>query len=201
MKPKFIVHRVNTIEQLQNVPAALGVEIDLRSEGKKIILQHDPFCRGESFEKWLDHYHHGMIILNVKEEGLEKTITKMLTERNIADYFFLDVSFPVLISLSDAGINKLAVRFSEYECLETVLKMQGRAQYVWIDCFHDLPLNRKIYDRLKLVGFSLCLVSPELQKHPVSQIKAFADSIQNEGFEIDAVCTKRPDLWRDAILL
>ena len=33
-----IMHRVNTIEQLLNTPVDLGVEVDIRSQGKELII-------------------------------------------------------------------------------------------------------------------------------------------------------------------
>ena len=195
MKPEIISHRINTIKQLRLTPSCFGVEIDLRSRGSRIILQHDPFCKGESLERWLKYYQHGTIILNVKEEGLEKEVLRILSEHHVRDYFFLDVSFPFLIALSKQGKKKLAVRFSEYESLDTVLRMKGLAEYVWVDCFSRLPLNRKNYNEIKKAGFKICIVSPELQKHPISQISVYAAFLKEQKIVVDAVCTKHPDLW------
>jgi hypothetical protein len=62
-----------------------------------------------------------------------------------------------------------------------------------VDCFNYLPINEKSYLELKK-HFRICLVSPELQGHPLSTIEDFKEQIKN--FQIDAVCTKRPDLWK-----
>ena len=51
-----IMHRVNTIEQLVNTPVELGIEVDIRSYDKEIIIHHDPFIIGESFDKWLNFF-------------------------------------------------------------------------------------------------------------------------------------------------
>ena len=56
---QIILHRINTKEALQNTPNKFGVEIDIRSEGKKLILGHDPFQEGEDFLKWIQLYDHG----------------------------------------------------------------------------------------------------------------------------------------------
>jgi len=48
------VHRVNTIEALELVPRAFGVEIDLRADRDRIILNHEAFAQGEDFDRWLD---------------------------------------------------------------------------------------------------------------------------------------------------
>lgn len=39
---QFIAHRINTIDELKIVPENLGVEVDLRDYGDRLILQHDP---------------------------------------------------------------------------------------------------------------------------------------------------------------
>ncbi len=200
MKPQIIAHRVNTIAQLKQTPTHFGVEIDLRSQNSKIILQHDPFRDGEEFEAWLNYYRHNTIILNVKEEGLEKAIALLLSQRNIKNYFFLDVSFPFMVWLSSEGMREFAVRFSEFESVETVLNMKGRAKYVWIDCFTKLPLNRNIYGKLKTADFKICIVSPELQEHDIKEIETYAEALWKEGIYFDAVCTKRPELWENLIV-
>jgi hypothetical protein len=199
IKPKLIAHRINTVAQLEQTSPYLGIEIDLRSKGSKIILHHEPFCGGEDFELWLDYYHHGTIILNVKEEGLEKTVIKLLSGRGIKNYFFLDVSFPFLVKLSNEGMNQIAVRFSEFESLETVLNMQGRVKYVWVDCFTKLPLNRQIYCMLKTAGFEVCLVSPELLRPEEAEIEIYAGILRKEHIDVDMICTKRPELWERLI--
>ena len=43
--------------------------MDIRSEGARLIIHHDPFVAGESFDEWINAYQHGTLILNVKEEG------------------------------------------------------------------------------------------------------------------------------------
>ena len=47
---KLIAHRRNTIAQLQATDPKYGVEVDIRSEGPRLIIHHDPFVAGESFE-------------------------------------------------------------------------------------------------------------------------------------------------------
>ena len=90
------------------------------------------------------------------------------------------------------GWRNFAVRFSEYEPLNLALKFKEKVEWVWVDCFNYLPLETKSYLELKK-HFKICIVSPELQGHPLSMIKEFKKQLN--GFELDAVCTKRPDLW------
>ena len=67
----FIKHRCNTISQLRDISKDYGLEIDLRSYKKDLILNHEPFEKGILFRDWLKFYNHKFLILNVKEEGLE----------------------------------------------------------------------------------------------------------------------------------
>ncbi|MDP3667441.1 MAG: hypothetical protein Q8R50_12230 [Sediminibacterium sp.] len=191
---KLIQHSRNTISELKKTPIEYGIEVDIRSEAGKLITHHDPFKIGEQFEKWLNVYKHGTLILNVKEEGLEDKILALMNEHNIEDYFFLDQSFPFLIKWSNAGMHKSAVRVSEFESVENALLLKGKVDWVWVDCFTRFPLNQQDIKILQDAGFKLCIVSPELQGHPILWINDFTASMK--GFKIDAVCTKRPELWK-----
>ena len=119
----FIVHRVNTIKDLLNTPNKYGVEIDLRDYQDKIILQHDPFKDGECFEEYLKNYNHGTMILNIKSEGIEHAVLKLIKKYNIRDYFFLDCSFPMINLLISSGEKNIALRFSEFEGLDIIRLM------------------------------------------------------------------------------
>lgn len=187
-----IAHRINTVEQLKNTPTHYGIELDLRSQGDDIMIHHDPFSKGENFEDFLNHYNHRLIILNTKEEGLELRLLELMKHHNITDFFFLDLSLPFLIKTMKQGVSQIAVRFSEYEPIEFVRKFKGQVDWVWVDCFTKLPLTEDNYAELKS-QFKLCLVSPELQGYDVSKIEEF--KAQLSDMPVDAVCTKRPDLW------
>ena len=48
-----IIHRINKIKELKKIPKKYGVEIDIRSSNKKLILSHDPHKKGDDFKKYL----------------------------------------------------------------------------------------------------------------------------------------------------
>lgn len=193
---KLIAHRRNTLAELLATPATYGVEVDIRSYGNKLVIHHDPFIEGESFDAWIAAYRHGTLILNIKEEGLEVRLIELMKLHGIEDYFFLDQSFPFLIKWSNMGERRCAVRVSEFESVETALSLAGRVDWVWVDCFTHFPLSRESAKRLTDAGFKLCLVSPELQgRNAESEIPALAAQLSERGIQPDAICTKRPDLW------
>lgn len=190
---EYIAHRINTIDQLKKIPKEYGVELDLRDCNDRLILQHDPFREGEDFEDYLKYYDHGTIILNIKSERIEFRVLELLKKYKVEKYFFLDSSFPMIYLLSKQGERNIAMRFSEFEGLDTIMNMKGKVNWVWIDCFTKLPLDKRNSEQLKKAGFKLCLVSPELQGRNTDEIKSYKEMIKL--FEIDAVCTKRTDLW------
>ncbi|WP_313174613.1 phosphatidylinositol-specific phospholipase C/glycerophosphodiester phosphodiesterase family protein [Massilia sp.] len=193
---KLISHRRNLRSELAATPTQYGVEVDIRSCGEKLIIHHDAFAAGESFDDWIAGYRHGTLILNVKEEGLEARLIALMKQHGIADWFFLDQSFPFLVKWSKAGEHRCAVRVSEFESIDTALTLAGKVDWVWVDCFTHFPLSGADAARLQSAGFKLCLVSPELQGRPAdSEIPQLIALLAERGIVADAVCTKRPDLW------
>jgi hypothetical protein len=193
-----IKHRVNTRVELLNCPKEFGVEVDIRSKAKDLIIHHDPYVDGEIFEEWIKEFDHGTLILNVKEEGLEECLTRIMKKNNISNYFFLDQSFPFIIKTCNIGESRCAVRVSEFESIETVMSLAGMVDWVWVDCFSQFPLTKMDANRLKDEGkFKLCFVSPELHGQTNKEhIVNFRKNIENLGIEGDAVCTNFPDLWQ-----
>ena len=112
----IIKHRQNCSSDLSSLDTSYGAEIDIRSDGAKLYIHHDPFKEGESLSTWLSSYRHGKLILNVKEEGLESSIIALLQTYDITDYFFLDQSFPL-----SNGTKTIHVLYPPFGCLNTNL--------------------------------------------------------------------------------
>ena len=188
---QIIVHRVNSSTLLREVEKHFGIEIDLRSKNGEIILAHDPIVDGESLENFMASFSHKMLILNVKEDGLEEQILAILKNHNSPDYFFLDQPFPTLAKSLKLG-HQCAMRVSEYELPFKLL--QPQPQWLWIDSITgnwdhiEGAINYAKANRIKS-----CLVSPELHgRDPKSEIEY---KLMRHYNEIDFVCTKIPTLW------
>ncbi len=193
---EYIAHRVNSIDDLKKLPKEYGVEIDLRDLGDKIVMVHDPFCEdGEDFEEYLKHYDHGTMILNIKSERIEHKVLELIQKYDIKKYFFLDSSFPMVYLLSLSGEKNMALRFSEFEGLDTILAMSGKVDWVWVDCFSKLPINKENYKILKDNGFKICLVSPELQKQD-EKLEIYKEYLKEHCIIFDAICTKNYNINR-----
>lgn len=191
----YIAHRINTIEELKKTPTHLGVEVDLRDRGNRLILQHDPFKDGEDFEVYLQHYQHALIILNIKSERIELRVLDLLKKYNIHNYFFLDSSFPMIIQLSNQGEKNIAVRFSEFEGIDTIMAIKDRVRWVWVDCFTKLPITQETAQLFKKAGLKTCLVSPELQGRD-QEIETHRNHLVSNELTVDAICTKSYNIVR-----
>ena len=91
--------------------------------------------------------------------------------------------------MSKNGEKNVALRFSEFEGIDTLLNMKGKVRWIWIDCFSKLPITFENYSQLKENGFKFCLVSPELQGQP-EKFENYKKYLQQENIVFDAICTK-----------
>jgi len=191
---QIVIHRVNTAEELRKVPAHFGVEIDVRGHGSELRLSHDVLHkpeRAELFSEYLEGYAHRLLVVNVKEAGYEDEIIRLLAEKNVSEYFLLDVEFPFLYRATRKNMfRKIAVRYSEAEPIEGV-----RAQiengtplldWVWIDTNTHLPLNPEVWKTLS--QFRTCLVCPDRWGRP-QDIEPYSNFMQKSGITPDAVMT------------
>ena len=203
----IIHHRINNLIDLEEIPANHGIEVDVRYHQNHLILHHDPFDHDtqvntkliDLLDKWKNT---GPLVLNLKSEGIEESCIKAMEEYKVKSWFFLDMSMPYLVKYSDKAAqnepinfspDNLAVRFSDREPIEYALSFKGKARWVWVDYFSEFPLNQKTILLLRNAKFKICLCSPELQKKSIFKPNKLAEICS--GFDIDAVCTKDPEIW------
>ncbi len=187
----IVNHGVNTIEKLKNTPKNCGVETDIRSYGRRLIIHHEPFVKGEDFEDFLKHYSHCLLILNIKSEGIEQNVLDLIKKYRISNYFFLDVTFPFMIKYINKNISQFAVRFSEFESIQTCLNLKDKVEWVFVDNFTKLPIEDYSFTQLS-EHFKICIVSPELLKR--NEIELTKEIIKK--YPVDAVLTDNIEAWK-----
>ena len=187
-----IKHRVNTVQELLNVPKDFGVEVDVRERNNALILQHEPFADGESLEDYLKGFGHKFIVFDIKTEGIEFRVIELAERFGIRDYFLLGVSATIVKKLMNREFKKFAVRFSDMESVETANKWAGRAEWVWSDIFRDFALEEQSASDLKK-NFKICSISPE-----IIGLRGALERYRGKmrSLNIDAICTDLPDLWK-----
>ena len=194
----LIKHRVNKIKDLKKLDRVYGVEIDIRSKGKKLYLHHDPYVKGESFTRWLKYYNHKIIVLNVKEEGLESQIIEILKKNKINNFFFHDQTFSTL--LKNMNNTKVSIRFSEYEDLKNKNFLFKKIKWLWGDNFTRIDLKHNFFKHLKRKKVKICLVSPELVSlKRKKEIKKLYFNLKKKNLLPDAICAKNLNVWKNLI--
>ena len=76
-------------------------------------------------KNFLKEYKHGTLVLNIKESGIENNVLSLIQKySNVKNYFLLDVEFPYIFSALKNGIKNIAIRFSEFESIDTVMQFK-----------------------------------------------------------------------------
>ena len=102
----------------------------------------------------------------------------------------------MIVALSKMGEKNIAIRYSELEPLVGAEKAKKMVKWLWIDCFSKLPLDKRIYKKIKATGLKTCLVSPELQGRQ-EDVEKYSKLIKKYGINFNAICTKlyNVDKW------
>ena len=186
----IIVHRINKIKLLKNLDIKYGVEIDVRDSGRTLVIQHDPFKKGLQLHEFLSSYRQkGLLLIDVKSEGIEYQILKILKKFKIKNFFFLNSTYPIIINLINKKKN--FIRVSDFESFENIYKFKGKIKWVWLEIYKKVNLTRKQILYLKNNRIKVCMVSPELHGGNVSDIARIQTIIKNNKIQIDAVCVKQ----------
>lgn len=183
---EIIVHRLNDLKSLIKLPSVYGAEIDIRSEGSKLILNHEPHKSGCNFIDYIENYKHGTLVLNTKESGIEDEVLKIVKSKSIKSYFLLDVEMPYLYSSSKKGNKNIAVRYSEYENINTIKYFNKLVDWVWIDTVNTLPITSEILPILS--NFKSCIVCPERWGRK-NDIPIYRNKLSNLKYKPNAVMT------------
>jgi hypothetical protein len=95
-----------------------------------------------------------------------------------------------MFKLIAQGISQLAVRFSEFESIETCLNLKNQVDWVFIDNLTHLPIENRAFQILR-EHFKLCVVSPELLGR--DEIMFTKNILKEHG--VDAILTDHPENW------
>lgn len=201
----YIEHRRNQIKDLQTVHVQNGCEIDIRSDLRqngRMHVSHNPWETGEDFDVWIKVFKErkieGPLILNTKEDGLEPLLFQKMDEYGIQNYLFLDTALPTLVKYLIGGKGRhFMLRVSSYENYSTLKHFIGQIEWLWVDCFHQMPLPLEMIKTYSQMGFKLCLVSPELQAGNLQE--AFHAFVPIARI-CSSICTKHFKLWESFLL-
>jgi hypothetical protein len=140
-----------------------GTETDLRDLGGKIVISHDmpvdvEFTADNFFRLYTEYQSNLPLALNIKSDGLQRSVKILLEKYSINNFFVFDMSVPDARSWINYGI-RIFTRESEFEPTPYFYE---QAAGVWLDSFlSDWVKEETITNHLHR-GKQVCLVSPEL---------------------------------------
>ena len=196
---KYIAHRQNKLTALDKLKNSFfGLELDIRSSSKNVILDHDPFKKGLDFFKNLNLLKKFFLLIDVKSSGISVKICKSLKRKNIK-FLLLNLGHPELIEMINRGFAKnLFLRFSLYEKLDLSKKKLNQIKWVWVDFFESYKISSKEYSYLKKYKKKICLTSPDLVGLKEDSIRKYIKYLNNNKIKVDMVCVKQKNVkvWK-----
>ncbi|WP_421796967.1 hypothetical protein [Haliscomenobacter sp.] len=140
-----------------------GTETDIRDWKEQLVIAHDLATPKDLlFENFLELYcNHAPslpLAINIKSDGLQVHLKRLLDKFNVNNYFVFDMSVPDGLAYLKNGI-RVFTRQSEYEVTPSFYK---EAHGIWLDEFHGHWINEKIINFHLQENKQVCIVSPEL---------------------------------------
>ncbi len=172
-----------------------GTETDIRDLDGTIVISHDmpkssisPMTLEEFFAIY-KQYAPTTLALNVKADGLQNSIKKLIDKYMIENYVLFDMSIPDLIQTTKYEL-KFLTRLSEYE---NDNHFDALSNGVWVDEFSDSWVTPEIISQLTQRHSRVFIVSPELHgRNPLSKWKSMKkNNIHNLSNVV--LCTDFPD--------
>ena len=196
---KYIAHRQNKLAALDRLKNSFfGLELDIRSSSKNIVLDHDPFKKGLDFFKNLNLLKKFFLLIDVKSSGISVKTCNFLKRKNIK-FLLLNLGHPELIEMINRGFAKnLFLRFSFYEKLDLSKKKLNQVKWVWVDFFEGYKISSKEYSYLKKYKKKICLTSPDLVGLKEDSIIQYIKYLNNNKIKVDMVCVKQKNVkvWK-----
>ena len=152
---------------IRSLECGYGIETDVRDCNGELVISHDiPFQTTYLFDEFLATYCKFSeaktpslcIAINIKSDGLQSRVKKLLDKYKIQNYFVFDMSVPDTINYIKQGV----ITFSRVSELENNSTLNSMANGIWLDQFYgDWYKTELIQELLDSYG-QICVVSPEL---------------------------------------
>ena len=142
-----------------------GIETDIRDLDGTLVISHDPATRqaaapttADLFEAYSLDGKNLPLALNIKADGLQVPLLKILREYEVENYFVFDMSVPDMAQYLRSGFRVFS-RHSEHENPPArYQKVEG----IWLDAFESEWFGPDIIEQHLAAGKEVAVVSPEL---------------------------------------
>ncbi|MEZ7820946.1 MAG: hypothetical protein QMB51_01415 [Patescibacteria group bacterium] len=193
--------------QEKNLPIAFersfslgfGTETDIRDYKGELVISHDIADENcisvkEMFEIYNKYDNTLPLALNIKADGLQLKLKKLLEEYKIENYFVFDMSIPDGLGYLKQNI-KAFTRESEHEKIPS---FYDEACGIWLDEFQEHWITKEVIEKHIKNNKKICIVSPDLHKREYKNEWQHYKEIEKE-LEIDnfMICTDYPEIARE----
>ena len=156
----------NSIEALTySLDSGFGIETDIRDFNGNLVISHDlPNKNSLALEHMFECYNERgsslQLALNIKSDGLQFELMKLLEKYRIINYFVFDMSIPDFMSYASMQI-KSYLRLSEYE---SDLSLYDQSKGIWLDSFDKIWYDKNLILQHSSLDKHICIVSDELHR-------------------------------------
>jgi len=178
-----------------------GTETDIRDHARNLVISHDmPIGNELKVDDFFDIYKNSncdeLLALNIKSDGLQKQLIKLLDKYEVNNYFLFDMSVPDAVVSLSLGL-KSYTRQSEFE---KKCSFYETAYGVWMDEFHSDWITNEIIDEHINNDKMVCIVSPELHsRDPMNKWVQYKALVNNEKSNMITICTDLPEQAKEFI--
>ncbi len=145
---------------------SFGTETDVRDYMGNLVISHDIAINScmavdQFFFNYKQYAHSPLTLaLNIKADGLQFQLLRLLELYNIYNYFVFDMTVPDTIGYIKQGI-RFYSRQSEYEPNPA---FYDDCAGIWLDAFHNTWYSNKLIEDHLDQNKQVAIVSPELHK-------------------------------------
>ncbi len=178
---------------------SFGTETDIRDFQGELVISHDiadenSISAKVFFEIYNEYDNTLTLALNIKADGLQIKLKKLLEECNIKNYFVFDMSVPDGLQYLKDKV-KVFTRVSEYEKEPS---FYDEACGVWLDEFKGHWVDKETIKKHIKNNKQICIVSPDLHKREYKKEWQDYKDIEKElGINNLMICTDYPEEARE----
>lgn len=172
-----------------------GTETDIRDCNSRLVISHDmpnakSMCLEVFFEIYKGYQSSLPLALNIKADGLQAELGRLLDEYNVDNYFVFDMAVPDGLLYVRQKF-RTYTRHSEYELLPPYYEL---ADGVWLDEFNGHWVSDKVIEQHLAQQKDLCIVSPDLHRRDFQQEWQQYKQLETKiGKDKIMLCTDFPD--------
>lgn len=189
----------NTLKAFErSFSLGFGTETDIRDYMGELVVSHDIADKNcitveELFSVYNKYNNTLPLALNIKADGLQIKLKKLLHQYDITNYFVFDMSVPDGLLYLQYCI-KSFTRESEHEKTPS---FYNEAHGVWLDEFQKHWINKDVIEGHVQNNKRICLVSPDLHRRNYEKEWQHYKNIENElDIKNLMICTDYPEKAR-----